>query len=126
MASVRFRQITAMFLREPCLSRGVARSRDVDLDLANHQALEFARVSQRVSPLRAFRPAVDSIVVSLGGEELLGDAIRWCVLVRLAGEVGIYERTFCRLKDLRRVATRYDRLATNDMAAVCIAATISY
>jgi transposase len=36
------------------------------------------------------------------------------------------ERMFCRLKDFRRVATRYDRLATNFMAAVCIAATVSY
>jgi hypothetical protein len=26
----------------------------------------------------------------------------------------------------RRVATRYDRLATNFLAAVCIAATVSY
>jgi transposase len=36
------------------------------------------------------------------------------------------ERMFCRLKDFRRVATRYDRSATNFLAAVCIAATISY
>jgi hypothetical protein len=31
------------------------------------------------------------------------------------------ERMFCRLKDFRRIATRYDRLATNYMAALCIA-----
>ena len=36
------------------------------------------------------------------------------------------ERMFCRLKDFRRIATRYDRLAANYMAAVCIAATVSY
>ena len=30
------------------------------------------------------------------------------------------------LKEFRRVATRYDRLAINFMAAVCIAATVSY
>jgi transposase len=36
------------------------------------------------------------------------------------------ERMFCRLKDFRRVATRYDRLATNFLAAVCIAAVVSY
>lgn len=35
------------------------------------------------------------------------------------------ERMFCRLKDFRRNATQYDRKATNFMAAVCIAATIS-
>ena len=36
------------------------------------------------------------------------------------------ERMFCRLKDFRRVATRYDRLAVNFLAAICIAATVSY
>jgi transposase len=36
------------------------------------------------------------------------------------------ERMFCRLKDFRRVATRYDRSATNFLAAVSIAATVSY
>ena len=35
------------------------------------------------------------------------------------------ERMFCRLKDFRRVATRYDRNAANFLAAVCIAA-VSY
>jgi transposase len=33
---------------------------------------------------------------------------------------------FCRLKDFRRVATRYDRNAANFLGAVSIAATISY
>lgn len=36
------------------------------------------------------------------------------------------ERMFCRLKDFRRIATRYDRLATNYLAAPCLAAAISY
>ena len=31
-----------------------------------------------------------------------------------------------RLKDFRRVATRYDRLAKNYLSAVCLAATVSY
>jgi len=34
------------------------------------------------------------------------------------------ENAFCRLKDFRRIATRYDRLARNFMAAVCLVATI--
>ncbi|ASY72468.1 Mobile element protein (plasmid) [Sinorhizobium fredii CCBAU 83666] len=34
------------------------------------------------------------------------------------------ERMFCRLKDWRRIATRYDKLARNFMAAVELAATI--
>lgn len=36
------------------------------------------------------------------------------------------ERMFGRLKHYRRIATRYDRLATNFLAAVCIAATVCY
>jgi transposase len=36
------------------------------------------------------------------------------------------ERMFCRLKDYRRIATRYDRLARNFLAAVYLAATVSY
>jgi transposase len=36
------------------------------------------------------------------------------------------ERRFCRLKDFRRVATRYDRNAANFPAAVCIAAAVAY
>ena len=36
----------------------------------------------------------------------------------------VIERTFCRLKDLRRVATRYDRLACTYDATVCLAAIV--
>ena len=36
------------------------------------------------------------------------------------------ERMFGRLKDFRRIATRYDRLAQNFLAAICLAATVSY
>ncbi len=36
------------------------------------------------------------------------------------------ERMFGRLKDFRCITTRYDRLATNYLAAVCLAAIVSY
>lgn len=36
------------------------------------------------------------------------------------------ERMFGRLKDFRRIATRYDRLACNYLAAVHIAAIVCY
>jgi len=36
------------------------------------------------------------------------------------------ERMFGRLKDFRRIATRYDKLATTFLAAVCLAATVTY
>ena len=35
-------------------------------------------------------------------------------------------RTFCRMKDFRRVATRYDRLACTYDAAVCLAAIVTW
>jgi len=36
------------------------------------------------------------------------------------------ERMFGRLKDFRRIGTRYDRRADVFLAAVCLAATVSY
>ena len=36
------------------------------------------------------------------------------------------ERMFGRLKDVRRIATRYDRLARNFLVAVSLAAIICY
>ena len=37
-----------------------------------------------------------------------------------------HRRMIGRLKDFRRIATRYNRLAINYLAAVCIAATVSH
>ena len=36
------------------------------------------------------------------------------------------ERLWCRLKDWRRVATRYDKLARNYLSAALIAAAVTY
>lgn len=36
------------------------------------------------------------------------------------------EATFCRLKDFRRVATRYDKLAINFLSAVALAAIVAF
>ena len=36
------------------------------------------------------------------------------------------EAAFCRLKDFRRVATRYDKLALNFLSAVILAAIIAF
>lgn len=38
----------------------------------------------------------------------------------------VVERMFCRLKDFRRIATRYDKLARNFKAALYIAALVAY
>ena len=36
------------------------------------------------------------------------------------------ERCFCRLKDFRRVATRYDKLARNYLSSLFLAALVAY
>ena len=36
------------------------------------------------------------------------------------------EAAFARLKDFRRVATRYDKLAINYLASVCLAAALAW
>ena len=38
----------------------------------------------------------------------------------------VIERCFCRLKDFRRGATRYDKLARNYLAGVHLAALVAY
>jgi putative transposase len=38
----------------------------------------------------------------------------------------VIERTFSRLKDFRRIATRYDKLAQNFLAAVFLVSTVCY
>lgn len=38
----------------------------------------------------------------------------------------VIERMFCRLKDWRRIATRYDKLAKNFAATIAIAAIITW
>jgi transposase len=38
----------------------------------------------------------------------------------------VIERMFCRLKDFRRIATRYDKLAQNFLSAICLAAIVAY
>jgi transposase len=38
----------------------------------------------------------------------------------------VVERCFCRLKDWRRIATRYDKLAQNFFSALCFVATVAY
>lgn len=53
---------------------------------------------------------------------------RWkpCFSPALYRDRNAIERMFCRLKDFRRDATRYDRNATSFLAAVHIAAIVSH
>jgi transposase len=36
------------------------------------------------------------------------------------------ERCYCRLKDFRRIATRYDKLVRNFFSGVCLVAALVY
>ena len=38
----------------------------------------------------------------------------------------VIERCYCRLKDFRRIATRYDKLARNFFSSVCFVAAVVY
>ena len=38
----------------------------------------------------------------------------------------VIERTFCRLKDFRAIATRYDKTARNFLAGLCLIAALCY
>jgi transposase len=53
---------------------------------------------------------------------------RWknCFSPYLYRDRNAIERMFRRIKDFRRIATRYDKLARNCPAAVCLVATICY
>ena len=53
---------------------------------------------------------------------------RWksCFSPVLYRDRNAIERMFGRIKDFRRIATRYDKLARNFLAAVCLVATICY
>jgi transposase len=37
----------------------------------------------------------------------------------------LIERCYCRLKDFKRIATRYDKLARNDFSALCLVAILA-
>ncbi|MCC5995433.1 MAG: transposase, partial [Oceanicaulis sp.] len=38
----------------------------------------------------------------------------------------LVENAFCRIKDFRRVATRYDKLARNFLSAVALAVLVAF
>jgi transposase len=53
---------------------------------------------------------------------------RWkaCFSPVLYRDRNAIERIFCRLKDYRRIATRYDKLATNFLGAIYLAAAVTF
>jgi transposase len=53
-------------------------------------------------------------------------ADRWCRRYAPTHQTAAASRCFCRLKDFRRIATRYDKLARKFLAAVQLAAIVAY
>lgn len=45
---------------------------------------------------------------------------------RIYQQRNLIERMFCRLKDYRRIATRYDKLAANYLSSLCLAAALTW
>ena len=74
--------------------------------------------------------ALRALIAQLGAEALIppsSDRVRQIPYDRLAYRSrNLVERLWCRLKDWRRVATRYDKLANNFLASAIIAAAIIY
>nr|WP_307267759.1 IS5 family transposase [Labrys wisconsinensis] len=49
---------------------------------------------------------------------------KWSIDLETYKERNLIERMFCRLKDFRRIATRYDKLARNFASAIALAAVV--
>lgn len=95
---------------------------------------------QAVSDLLAGLPAADvvadrgydsngvlELIQARGGQAHIPSCCRRVVKRTVAPEIyrqrNVVERFFCKLKQFRRVATRFDRLARNFLAAVLLAST---
>jgi transposase len=74
--------------------------------------------------------AVRRKIESLGAAPNIPPKInrRWksCFSPVLYRDRNAIERMFARIKDFRRIATRYDKLARNFLAAVALVATVCY
>jgi transposase len=74
--------------------------------------------------------ALRALIAQLGAEAVIPPSsarVRQIPYDRLAYRSrNLVERLWCRFKDWRRVATRYDKLANNFLATAIIAATIIY
>ncbi len=74
--------------------------------------------------------AFRALVFSLGARPVIPNKSNRIALHRFNKRAyrgrNVIERCFCRLKDFRRVATRYDKLARNFLAAVHLAALVAY
>jgi transposase len=80
--------------------------------------------------LLALAPPMGTLIVGLGAKPVILNKSNRVNRHRLSkrAQMGrnVIERRFRRLKDFRRVATRYDKLARNVLASVHLAALVAY
>ena len=73
------------------------------------------------------RPATDPFSATGGLKLLTGNLGRSVIKVSaVPKDRHLIENAFCRLKDFRRVATRYDKLAANFLSGVALATAIAF
>ncbi|MGY4498418.1 transposase [Bradyrhizobium sp. GM24.11] len=70
------------------------------------------------------KPGEDGVVLSIDSTSIKAHGV--APAERAYKGRNVIERCFCRLKDFRRIATRYDKLARNFLAAVHLAALVAY
>ena len=74
--------------------------------------------------------AIRAAIIAQGAEVVIPPTSRRKTAIPYDREAyrarNLVERLWCRLKDWRRIATRYDKLAANYMAGVLLAATIIF
>lgn len=74
--------------------------------------------------------AIRALIASRGAEAVIppsSSRVRQIPYDRTTYRIrNLVERLWCRLKDWRRVATRYDKLARNYLSGVYLAATVIY
>ena len=100
-------------------------------------AAQFARLQPLLPNKVRGVPRVDERRVISGIIHVLQSGCRWRDAPPVYGPSktfdkvayrarNVIERTCCRLKDWRRIATRYDKLAHNYLASVALAAIVLY
>lgn len=95
----------ALLARVPPMRRLIADKAYDANDLRDFLAAQGTEAVISPTPRRLVRPAFDTVAYR---------------------ERNIIERAFCRLKDWRAIATRYDKTARNFFAGLCLAVALTH
>lgn len=124
--------------QNPCAERSALPTRYVSFDARPGRDIAAAPA------VLALAPAMDALladkgydgdgfraeIIKIGAKPVIPNKSNRVVLHRFNKRAykgrNVIERCFCRLKDFRRVATRYDKLARNFLATVHLAALVAY